>query len=64
MELLSTDEAAMLVGLASQTLATLRVSGRGPKYVKLGRRVLYDPADLAEWVAANKRNHTSESRSK
>jgi hypothetical protein len=56
--LLTTHDAARVVGLAPQTLATLRMEGRGPNYVKLGRRVLYDPADLTAWVNAHKRRST------
>ena len=59
-ELLDTAEAARRCGLAKQTLAVLRVEGGGPKYVKLGRRVLYDPTDIASWIEANKRANTSE----
>lgn len=59
-ELLSTQDAAKVVGLSPQTLAILRVEGGGPRYVKLGRSVRYDPADLAAWVEANKRASTSE----
>jgi predicted DNA-binding transcriptional regulator AlpA len=58
--LLSASEAAKLLRLASQTLAKKRVEGTGPRYVKLGRRVFYDPADLSEWIEANKRHNTSE----
>jgi predicted DNA-binding transcriptional regulator AlpA len=58
--LLSTLEAAKVLGLAPQTLMIMRLRGRGPRFVKLGRRVLYDPADLANWVEANKRTSTSE----
>jgi len=59
-ELLCTEDAARVLGLAPQTLAILRVEGGGPKYVKLGRSVRYDPADLSAWVEANKRASTSE----
>ena len=60
MALLSTAGAAEVVGLAPQTLAIMRVEGGGPRYVKLGRRVLYDPADLAAWIDRNKRLSTSD----
>jgi predicted DNA-binding transcriptional regulator AlpA len=58
--LMDTAEAARRCGLAKQTLAVLRVEGGGPRYVKLGRRVAYDPADIAAWIEANKRSNTSE----
>lgn len=60
MELVSTEEAAALLGVAPQTLSILRVQGGGPKYVKLGRRVVYDIVDLEEYVAVRKRTSTSE----
>jgi predicted DNA-binding transcriptional regulator AlpA len=58
--LLSTVEAAKVLGLAPQTLMIMRLRGRGPRFVKLGRRVLYDPSDIALWIEANKRASTSE----
>ena len=61
LELLDTERAAKAIGLAAQTLAILRVHGGGPRYVKLGRRVFYDPADLAAWIEANKRANTASS---
>src|SRR3954463_10113913 len=38
--------AARYVGLSESTLAKLRLNGNGPVYCKLGRRVVYRPADL------------------
>jgi hypothetical protein len=35
------------------------VTGGGPPYLKLGRRVLYDPRDLEDWAAAARQTHTS-----
>lgn len=35
-----------------RTLQYLRAQGRGPVYVKLGRHVLYRPADLQAWIDA------------
>lgn len=60
MQLLNTGEAAAILGVAPQTLAILRVQGGGPKYAKLGRRVVYDVRDLEEYVAARKCSSTSE----
>ncbi len=60
--LLSTAEAAAQLGLSPGYLKTLRVTGGGPVFVKLGgtRRVAYDPADLDAWVQASKRRSTSD----
>lgn len=58
--LLSTAEAAAQLGLSPGYLKTKRVTGGGPAFVKLGARVSYDPADLDDWVQANKRRSTSD----
>lgn len=51
---------AKRLGLSTSTLAKMRLSGDGPAYVKLGRRVVYRPEDLDAWIAANRFRSTSE----
>lgn len=58
--LLDTWAAARRVGLARQTLAELRLNGEGPRFIKLGRRVLYDPVELDAWIASRRRRSTSD----
>lgn len=58
--LLTTEDAAAYVGLAVQTLAKMRVTGESPPFHKLGRRVVYDRADLDAWIAIRKRRSTSD----
>ncbi len=53
--LLTPQQTADKVGLATQTLAKLRVSGGGPPFVKLGRRVLYPETELSAWIEARPR---------
>ena len=43
---LTTAQAAEILGLKPNTLEIWRCQRRGPSYKKIGRRVLYDPADL------------------
>lgn len=51
-KLLTTKEAAERLGLASGTLENWRVSGIGPRYVKVGSRsIRYEAAALDEWLA-------------
>jgi excisionase family DNA binding protein len=57
---LSVQEAATRVGLSKPTLDKLRVYGGGPTFLKLGRRIGYDPADLEKWLASHRRHSTSE----
>jgi predicted DNA-binding transcriptional regulator AlpA len=47
---LTASEAARVLGLAPSTLAKLRLSGNGPVYCKLGRRVVYRRDDLVAWL--------------
>ena len=58
--LLDTTQAAESLGLSARTLEGFRQSGRGPHYVKLGRRTMYAPEDLAAWVESRKRRSTKE----
>lgn len=55
-----TREAARLVGLSESTLAKLRLNGNGPMYCKLGRRVVYRPADLEQWLQSRTARDTSD----
>jgi predicted DNA-binding transcriptional regulator AlpA len=43
---LRTREAAAYLGLSPGTLEVWRCKGRGPRYSKLGKVVVYDSADL------------------
>jgi predicted DNA-binding transcriptional regulator AlpA len=59
-KMLTAPEAAAYCGSSASTFAKLRLYGGGPHYVKLGRRVVYDPADLDRWLASNRRASTSD----
>ncbi|MDR3374880.1 MAG: helix-turn-helix domain-containing protein [Ancalomicrobiaceae bacterium] len=52
--------AAAKLGLSPRTLQAWRVSGGGPIYRKIGRRVVYAECDLLAFVDAGTRAHTSE----
>lgn len=50
-KLLSTEEAAKALGLSTRTLEGWRVTGGGPRFVRLSRRaVRYRPSELARFV--------------
>lgn len=57
--LLSTADAAPLAGVTRKTLENWRTLGLGPSFIKAGRRVFYDPADIAAWREANRFASTS-----
>jgi hypothetical protein len=55
-----TARAAEYLGLSPSTLAKFRLTGAGPAYSKLGRRVIYCIQDLDAWISANQFRSTSE----
>ena len=57
---LSTRQAAALLGLSSRTLERYRVTGDGPVFSKLGRRVCYARADIDGWASGQRRRSTSD----
>jgi len=60
MHFLNETLAAERLGLGAKTLRNLRCIGGGPTYIKAGKRVLYDPADLDGWMNARKVRNTTE----
>lgn len=46
------DAAAALLGLSPRTLQRWRVESRGPAFVRVGKRRMYRPSDLARFVEA------------
>ena len=50
---LTTQEAAAYLRLQPGTLEVWRCQGRGPKYQKLGRRVVYDLVALKSYAESN-----------
>jgi predicted DNA-binding transcriptional regulator AlpA len=61
---LTAGEAAEVLGLAPSTLAKLRLSGNGPIYCKLGRRVVYRREDLEMWLQSRVAQDTSDAEAR
>ena len=57
---LRTPEAARLLGLSGRTLEKHRTHGTGPRYRKLGGRVVYTLEDLEAWADLGLRGSTSD----
>lgn len=53
---LTSDEAAERCRISTSTIERLRSTGDGPRFARIGGRVIYDAADLAEWVDSQKEN--------
>ena len=58
--LLTTQQAAWLLRVSRKTLERMRVEGRGPKFVKIGRSVRYRQSDLLTYITTNTHHSTSE----
>ena len=52
--------AAEYTGLSKAYLDKARVSGNGPPYYMIGRRVVYAFDDLDAWIAQHRRTSTSD----
>lgn len=57
---LRTPEAARFLGLSGRTLEKHRTYGTGPRYSKLGGRVVYAVIDLQAWVNRGTKASTSD----
>lgn len=57
---LRTPDAADYCGSSASTFEKLRLTGGGPVYSKIGRRVVYRVEDLDAWLATNRRRSTSD----
>jgi hypothetical protein len=58
--MLNAVDAAAYCGSSVSTFAKLRLTGGGPVYIKIGKRVVYDPADLDRWLDAHRRSSVSQ----
>lgn len=52
--ILNTDEAAAVLGVAAGTLKWWRRLDRGPRWWRIGNRVVYDELDVAVWLSEQK----------
>jgi predicted DNA-binding transcriptional regulator AlpA len=59
-KMLRPRDAAAWLGIATATLSKMRTRGTGPRFVRVGRIILYDPIELASWAGANTVSSTSE----
>lgn len=57
--LLAPEQASDTLGFAVQTLARWRVEGKGPAYLKLGRRIRYSTRAIQQWLAGHAKTSTS-----
>lgn len=56
--LLSPEQLAEYLSTTTQRLATHRMNGTGPRFIREGRRILYRATDVESWLDANTRERT------
>ncbi len=59
-KLLTTLEAAPLIGVKPKTAENWRSMGFGPKFIRAGGRVVYDPTDIEAWKSTRRVTSTSQ----
>jgi hypothetical protein len=57
---LRTEEPARFIGVSCRTLEKHRIYGTGPKYSKIGGRIIYAVTDLRDWAERGVRRATSD----
>lgn len=55
---LSNAATAERLGIEPNTLERWRMRGVGPAYYRIAGRIFYDPADIDNWIAAQRVDHT------
>lgn len=58
---LTQDDVAAMWNISTNTLRKWRWEGKGPKFVKLGARVVYRESDVLEYASSNIKSSTSKS---
>jgi predicted DNA-binding transcriptional regulator AlpA len=58
--LLAQKQCAEMLGLSERTLERLRVTGTGPKFLRIRHSIRYRPEDIQEWAASRIVRSTSE----
>jgi hypothetical protein len=57
------EAAAHYLGVTTSTLAKYRLTGEGPKFARIGRRIVYFKEDLDAWMLGRRVTSTAETPS-
>jgi hypothetical protein len=58
--LLTAKSLSERIGETEGCLAKWRLTGEGPRYINVGRRIAYDPRDVQTWLDARRVSSTSQ----
>ena len=56
--LLEIDDVSATLHVSRSLLAKWRMHGRGPRFMKVGRRILYEAGEVRRWLEAQERSST------
>lgn len=59
-DFLTTDEVGAILRVTAIYLRQMRLTGRGPSYVKVGKLVRYRRGDVDAWIASRRVTSTSD----
>ena len=62
LDIIEDTEVAELLGVSVLTLKRWRRIGKGPCFVKIGRRAAYQISDIKDWIASTRCASTAEQR--
>ena len=60
LRLIRPPQLADALGITPGTLAKMRLSGRGPKFCRVGRAIAYDPREVERWLCERTFRSTAE----
>lgn len=55
LQLLSVDEVAAMLQVPIKTIYQWRLRGLGPKSMRIGRYLRFDPEDVSRWIEGRKK---------
>ncbi|WP_414638171.1 helix-turn-helix transcriptional regulator [Azospirillum sp.] len=57
--LLKPEEAANVLGMSLAWINKGRIAGYGPRFLRIGRRIFYDAADIQRWLDERPRHQST-----
>lgn len=58
--LIDADTLAERLSIRRRTVDEWRITGKGPKFIRIGRSVRYNPESVDSWLLSNEHNSTVE----
>lgn len=59
-ELISAKQTARMLGVHPNTLCKWRIRGIGPRYMKIGQKIIYRVSDIDDWLGRRTYDNTTQ----